>query len=261
MSDPMLALLADVLDDLEKTRMANKNRLRQLTRDEVDSDGIERGFGLTMDNPQAAAIASLVAGIAAMEHQAVLTLQRGLRQHPLGPWVKATQGIGEKQGARLLAAIGDPYWNTLHDRPRTVSELWAFCGYHVLRGSDTGQDSDGAQSRTAGVAPSRTKGQRSNWSSNAKMRAFLIAESCMKNRNSPYRATYDATRVKYADAVHGVECRRCGPKGKPALVGSPLSDGHKNARALRAVAKDVLRDLWRESKRLHDLNDLTEMTA
>lgn len=31
---------------------------------------------------------------------------------------------------------------------------------------------------------------------------------------------------------------------------SPLSDGHKHARALRAVAKAVLRDLWREARRL-----------
>ena len=257
MSDPMLALLADVLDDLERTRTANENRLRQLLRDETDSDGIDRGFGLTLDNPQAAAIASLVAGISAMEHQAVLTLQRGLRQHPLGPWIKATQGIGEKQGARLLAAIGDPYWNTLHDRPRTVSELWAFSGYHVLRGSDASQSHSEAHTRPAGVAPSRTKGQRSNWSSAAKLRTFLVAESCMKKRNSPYRAVYDEARTKYADALHGVECRRCGPKGKPAPVGSPLSDGHKNARALRAISKAVLRDLWRESKRLHELQEMT----
>jgi hypothetical protein len=31
-----------------------------------------------------------------------------MRAHPLGPWVKRTTGVGEKTGARLLAAIGDP---------------------------------------------------------------------------------------------------------------------------------------------------------
>ncbi len=271
LADPLLALLADVLDDLERTRIANENRLRQLTRDEPDKDGIERGFGLTLDQPQAASVASLVDGLAAMEHQATLALRRQLRAHPLGPWVANTAGVGEKQGARLLAAIGDPFWNTLHDRPRTVSELWAFCGYHVLpasghrspdtqkgsavdRGQPAGGDTQGTADAHAfvGVAPSRTRGQRSNWSSTAKMRAFLVAEACMKCRQSPYRAVYDETRVKYADAVHKVECRRCGPSGKPASAGSPLSDGHKHARALRATAKDVLRDLWREAKRLHE---------
>ncbi len=267
----MLALLADVLDDLERTRIANENRLRQLTRDEPDKDGIERGFGLTLDQPQAASVASLVAALAAMEHQATIALRRQLRAHPLGPWVAKTPGIGEKQGARLLVAIGDPYWNTLHDRPRTVNELYAYTGNHVLpasgqsttvihhagvagRGQTAGSDTHAvhAAHTTAGVAPSRTRGQRANWSSTAKMRAFLVAEACMKCRQSPYRVVYDETRTKYAEATHKVECRRCGPSGKPAPVGSPLSDGHKHARALRKVAKEVLRDLWREAKRLHE---------
>ena len=80
------------------------------------------------------------------------------------------------------------------------------------------------------------------------MRAYLAAESCMKQRESPYRAVYDATRVKYADAVHSAECARCGPSGHPAMPGSALSDGHKHARGLRAVAKEILRDLWREAR-------------
>src|SRR5882762_1062939 len=45
--DPMLGLMSDILDDLENTRIANENRLRQLTRTGEDSDGNERGFGLT----------------------------------------------------------------------------------------------------------------------------------------------------------------------------------------------------------------------
>ena len=259
LSDPLLALLADIVDDLERTRIANENRLRQLTRTGIDKDGGERGFGLDTDLPQVAAVASLVAGLLAMEKQAVTTLEREMRDHRLGPWIKATKGVGEKQGARLLAAIGDPYWNTLHDRPRTVSELWAYCGLDPRDG----------------VARSRTKGQKSNWSADAKMRAYLIAEKCMVGRKrecvtdgqtlhvedcrcSPYRLVYDDGRAKYAGAVHHADCRRCGPAGKPALAGSALSDGHKQARALRLVSKEVLKDMWRESKRLHDTNgDLT----
>lgn len=53
--DPILVLLADVLDDAERTRIANENRLRQLTRDVEDSDGEMRGFGLPLTEPSVAA--------------------------------------------------------------------------------------------------------------------------------------------------------------------------------------------------------------
>lgn len=302
LTDPLLALAADVLDDLEKVRIANENRLRQLTRSAEDSDGETRGFGLDERHPDVARLASLVGMLAAAEHQAELNLARLMRKHPLGPWMKATAGIGEKQGARLLAAIGDPYIRpeiTRADetvelsRPRLVSELWAYCGYHVVRTPVSGQqpvgtrsttaadgpdfpadqgsaDSRGqyvggdqadhpghchlnAQAPSAGLAAKRQRGMHANWSATAKMRAYLVAVSCMKCLESPYRAVYEETRAKYASATHQVACVRCGPKGKPAEPGSPLSDGHKHARALRAVAKAVLRDLWREARRLHEL--------
>jgi hypothetical protein len=278
LADPVLQLAADMLDDFERVRIANENRLRQLTRDETDADGIRRGLGIPADHPMIAATAKLVEAGAALEHDAELNLRRMLRRHPLGPWVKRTIGIGEKQGARLLAPIGDPYirpritradGTVEESRPRTVSELWAYCGYHVLpagqapgdtqssraSGDQAGSHPDqvvrDARMITAGVAAARRRGTRANWSATAKMRAYLCAESCMKNRSSPYREIYEAGREKYAEAVHAVECVRCGPAGKPAPVGSPLSDGHKHARALRLASKAILRDLWREAGRLH----------
>lgn len=234
LADPMLALLADVLDDLERTRIANENRLRQLTRSEADSDGLDRGFGLTDDHPAVASAAALVDGLAAMEHQATLALQRAVRLHPLGAWIKSTPGVGEKQGARLLAAIGDPYWNTLHDRPRLVSELWSYCGY-----------GDAAKQV-------RRRGHKSNWSPTAKMRAHLVAVSCMKNLSGPYRLVYEAGREKYADSIHRADCVRCGPSGKPAPAGTPLSAGHQHACALRLVSKAILRDLWATARDIHE---------
>lgn len=286
LADPLLALAADVLDDLERVRIANENRLRQLTFT-VD-DG---GFGLTLDHPDVARLAALIEGLAKAEHDAELQLKRTVRRHPLGPWVKQARGVGEKQAARLLAAIGDPYWNDLHNRPRTVSELWAYCGYHVIRtghgyhdtqeyvagsvqppaghaaletqapdasgiqpGSNPDHLTGAAHEATVGVAAARARGQRANWSATAKMRAYLVAASIVK-AGGPYREVYDAGRAKYADAVHQVDCKRCGPAGKPALVGSQLSAGHQHARALRLVAKEVLKDLWREAKSLHELHD------
>lgn len=311
LADPLLALAADVLDDLECVRIANGNRLRQLTRDETDADGEERGFGLTLDHPDVRRLAGLVEALAQAEHNAELQLRRQLRAHPLGPWVKQAKGVGDKQAARLLAAIGDPYWNDLHDRPRTVSELWSYCGYHVLlvghgrtdlhrgnadealppaghrgidaqgavaSGNPTGGNPDqgrlDAQLRFVGVAATRARGQRANWSATAKMRGHLVAASivmqlcapCKRTRPkgqawvehvdectcSPYRVLYDDARRKYAGSVHPVECKRCGPAGKPALVGSPRSAGHQEAMAYRIVVKRILRDLWREAKRLHE---------
>jgi hypothetical protein len=309
LADPLLALAADVLDDLERVRIANENRLRQLTRDETDKDGQERGFGLTTDHPDVARLAALVEALAKAEHDATLNLQRMVRRHPLGPWIKQAKGVGEKQAARLLAAIGDPYWNDLHNRPRLVSELWAFCGYSVHKlpvghvTPDTqrlragGAPTPAHQSRCdthvrivggnphpanqesydthvclvggalagsnpdhlrvdshmtyVGVAVTRQRGMKANWSPTAKMRAFLIAESIVK-AGGPYREVYDHAREKYADAIHAVECKRCGPAGKPAPTGSPISAGHQHARALRLVAKTVLKDLWREAKRIHE---------
>lgn len=302
LADPLLALAADVLDDLEKVRIANENRLRQLTRSAEDSDGEIRGFGLDEGHPDVARLAALVKMLADAEHQAELNLGRLMRNHPLGPWVKATAGIGVKQGARLIAALGDPYVRpeivrkdgaVEPSRARLVSELWAYCGYHVIStpvsahtpngtprgiaadghdlpadpnghigtpspgaGGDQGHSGPGefgAHFANAGVAPKRQRGARANWSATAKMRAYLVAVSCMKHMESPYRAVYDDTRAKYAGAVHQVACIRCGPKNTPAEPGSALSDGHKHARALRAVAKEVLRDLWREARRIHEL--------
>lgn len=269
LADPFLALSADVLDDTEATKIANENRLRQLTRSAVDSDGEERGFGLDESHPDVANLAALVALLGKVEHQAVLQLQRKMRKHPLGPWVKAQKGVGEKQAARLLASIGDPYWNTLHDRPRTVSELWAYSGLHVLpasqwsdgtqevvaggdsspAGGDSSQTARDAQGRDAGVAARRQKGQKANWSTLAKTRAYLIAESMLRAGN---REVYDARKTATEGRLHASPCVRCGPKGKPALPGSPWSDGHRHADALRIQSKDLLKNLWREAKRIHE---------
>lgn len=327
LADPVLGLYADVVDDLENVRIANQNRLRQLT------DTSEHGHGLSEDNPEIRKLATIVDALKTEEHKAILNLQKAMRAHPLGPWVKQTPGIGEKQMARLLASIRDPFWNDLHQRPRTVSELWSYAGFSVFQvpvkppggpdfpvtqsvraaGAkppadqqlpDTHQDSVGGphtsgghvtpgthtpvaagtdnpdspitsdhQHRAAvgasssnpddqrdsaahkvhvvGVAPHRRRGHKSNWNNQARQRIWLIAQSCIKQANSPYREIYDAAREKYSAATHSIECPRCGPAGKPAPIGSPLSLGHQHARATRIMCKEILRDLWRQAAAIH----------
>lgn len=239
-----LCLLSDSLDDIEELRIATANRVRALTRTEQDSDGEYRGLGLDARSPEVATAIVMLEQMEALEHGAILSLKRELRRSPLFGWVKRNKGVGEKQAARLLSVIGDPYWNDLHDRPRTVSELWAYAGYAVHDG----------------VAQRRRRGVQANWNDKAKMRAFLIAQSCVKS-SGPYREVYDQARETYAAATHPHDCVRCGPAGKPALAGSPLSAGHQHARALRLMAKEILKDLWLESRAIHENTETEEVAA
>lgn len=159
--DSLLLVLAGALDDLERTRIATANRLRVLVR-------VKR-LG---DTPEAQTMRSVVDALMALEHAATLDLQRAMRAHQLGPWVKRTVGVGEKQAARLLAAIGDPAERAM------PSQLWQYCGH--------------------GAPSQRQRGTRAFWNPTAKMRTRLIAESCMKCRTSPYRAVYDDARMDWA---------------------------------------------------------------
>lgn len=226
MNYALLTIYADLVDDLERSRIATENRIRSLR--EVK--------GLA-GSPEEERLDSIAMGLAEAERKATNELRKTVKAHPLGEWIGAQKGVGEKQAGRLLGVLGDPAYRvdpeTGEAAERTVSQLWSYCGY-----------GDASKQRLR-------RGEKANWSSVLKSRAYLIAESCIKQMESPYRKVYDDARSKYAEATHAGDCKRCGPSGKPALAGSPLSDGHKHARALRAVSKTFLRDLWAESRRVH----------
>jgi len=223
--DALLAVLADALDDLERVRIATQNRVRSLQQ----VKGLE---GTKFE----ANLADLLDSLAALEKKATLDLQRAMRLHPLGAHVKATKGLGEKQAARLLAAIGNPA-----DRPNPA-KLWQYAGH-----------GDPLRSR-------KRKGQVVEFNPTAKMRVHLCAESAMKTRcgacteaakatrppepehaapwqpphdctcptTHPLRAVYDRERLKWADR--------------------DTSDGHKHNHALRIVGKTILLDLWKAAR-------------
>jgi hypothetical protein len=217
--DPTLYTLAQYLDDVEGLRKAQANRARILTATEPDEDGVVRGFGYDETHPVVAVVSAQLEQLAGLEHAAILELQRAMRKHPLNSWRKTAKGVGEKQLARLLAAVGDPYLRADTGQPRTVSQLWAYCGLHTLPNEAGGSD-----------AARRRKGQQANWSTDAKTRAYLIATSCVKQTGSEYRAVYDARRA------HTATTR---PDWTP---------GHSHNDALRIVSKRVLRDLWRAAR-------------
>ena len=270
LADPTLALAADVLDDLERVKIANANRLRQLTRDVEDSDGEMRGFGLDESHPDVARLAAMVATLEQLEHDAVLNLRRAMRKHPLGPWVKAQKGVGEKQAARLLATIGDPCLNGATGEYRTVSQLWAYCGLHVLpasqapldahsdragggsiSGGDPGPVPRATHRSDAGVAARRTKGIKANWSTLAKTRAWLIVESCMKQIDAPCK-----TDSGIGDHLPGCECSPYRVavderRRHTATTHPEWTPGHSLNDGMRIASKRLLRDLWREARRLH----------
>lgn len=233
MTDMLLQTLASHLDDIEGLRKATANRLRILTTTEPDEDGVMRGFGLTENNFVVKSVMESFEVLETEENETIKILQKQMKAHPLGPWVKKQKGVGEKQAARLLASIGDPYWideaefeddnGNITKRasgPRTVSQLWAYAGLHV--------DS------TSGEAIRHRKGVQSNWKTEIKTRAYLVSTSCIKQMEGGYRKIYDArraaTKISHPD----------------------WTDGHSHNDALRIISKAILKDMWIEAKRLHD---------
>lgn len=239
---PEIQLLADVLDDMESVRIANENRLRTFTAPLEES-----GLGLDPDEPEAQRLAGIVAAIKAIEADATKVLEKAVKTHPLGPWIKATPGVGFKQAARLIAAIGDPYVNEATGQPRTVGQLWAYAGH-----------GDPTRKRAKGMSQ---EDMFRLGSPDAKMRVHLICESIWKAGTRDGAPTNDLAAVGHArkaatvGRLHSVECRRCGPSGKPAQVGSPWSDAHRHADALRVLGKELLKRMWLEARRLHEQDE------
>ena len=261
--DPTLNLAADVVDDLERVRIANENRYRQLTRTGEDEDGIERGFGLTPEHPEVARLGAIIEAMKTAEKDAVKNLEHAMRNHPLGPWVKAQKGVGDKQAARLLATIGDPAVRTtvaedgtVTHEWRTVSQLWAYLGLHTLPASHGARDTH--VPAAGGVTPPgtheaarRRKGVKANWSTLGKTRCWNVIGSCMKAVDRDCE-TIDGIKQ------HRDDCT-CSPyrvvidhrREHTATTHPDWTPGHSLADAQRVAMKALVRDLWREARRIH----------
>lgn len=191
-----LRIAAGSLDDIEELRKSVANQKRSLA-----------AYNL-LDAKAEKLISAQLEHLRLMENAAALALKHAVREHPLADWIKSTRGISEKGVGRLLAAIGDPVYNSADDRPRRgPAELWAYCGYVP------GQK--------------RKRGQKSNWNAEAKMRAYIVAEAVVK-AGGPYREVYDQARASWADR--------------------DTSDGHKHNHAIRLVAKAILKDIFLQSR-------------
>lgn len=245
MHDYELSILATLVHDIEKTRKATRNRLQWLTENKQATEpktndlvyldnGEPKMWGLGLPDDHGAVIATqtFFDELGKVESDVVKKLEKRMKAHPLGPFVKRHNGLGNKTVARLLAAVGDPAYNSFTGEPRMLSQLWQYAGH-------------GSESKF-------TKGQQSFWNSEAKTRLFIIAERCKvtgKQSGSKYRDIYDNRKAETEGKRHTTACAQC----KHAEPGDPWKDGHREADALRITGKEILRDLWLEARKYHGL--------
>jgi len=231
-----LKFQAQVYDDVTKLKVATNNRAGRL---DYRSHDVE------------AAIAGIEAAHKVAKQTLVDTYLVNVPEE-LQAWQRDSPGVGEHTLARLLGTIGDPcialpmWWEGTGAKRhlvegkrfiRTVPQLWQYSGV-----------GDSSRKRSRGMSAEEAMGLGNP---DSKMLLYLMAESSMKGRItarkngrvSPYGDLYDKLREEVADKEHSVECRRCGPSGKPKQPGTPWNPGHQMAHALRLVGKQMLADI------------------
>lgn len=253
---PRLGLAAETLDDIERPRIAVENRLRSICRRELEGEGRDpneiKGYSgqklvdwlrANYTDPDLHLYGAQLLRLVEQENELVKNLERIMRHEPLAPIVKSLKGVGAKQCARLLAAIGDPYIREAQvdrdtgeieesERPRRgPAELWAYCG----------------------LAPDQKKKKetRCAWNHTAKMRAVLVAKSAQKAGvreldSCDHSGDYD---VEGREAIT--------PLGETYLLerarwaSRETSELHRHNHAIRVVAKEILKDLFLAAKEIH----------
>ena len=245
-----------MLDGIERTRIAMNNRLRVMPREE----GTWRyGTKVKLQANFDLIGCSLLESLAESEERAIKLLERMMKggktedgvmePHPLCDWVKRTPGLGLKQMGRLLAVLGDPAVQdvlipnkddptngpmTLVTRYRSVAQLWAYSGLHVVNGA----------------SPRNKKGVKSNWNGSIRMRSYLVIKSCIKAVGGETKSGAVRQRSPYRDIYED-------RKAYEYRENPEIKKGDADNRAIRYASKMLLRDLWRESMRLHDLAALS----
>lgn len=250
-ADPMLFTLAQTLQDYETLRIAEEHRLRIFSTpsDVPDEDGVCRGFGYAEDSNEVQVVKGLIDPLKDLEHRTVLSLQKRMRVNPIWPYFKDVKGVGEKTLARLMACIGDPYLRPLDDgsyEPRTVSQLWAYCGMHTIANKD-GEI----------VAAKRMKGVQANWNTEAKTRLFLLSQNLLRQG-----IRKDKDGNQYAVTEYGQ--LYLDRRAHTAVTHPEWNPGHGLNDALRIMGKELLKQLWRAAREIHEgtpmaYNEHTEM--
>lgn len=279
--------LGRLLDDLERVRIMNSNRIGAL----------ERTYGEALPHLEA-----IQEPVATAEHLAELELVRTWRRHPLAPWAAKVKGLGEKSMARLIAEIGDPSVGTLghwegpsngampETRTQTVDASdgaivkavfqTAYAPEDDEANEVTDTDGSSASGRQWIVDAYYNRGVAQLWSycgvgdparskipkgavqaellargkPRAKKQLYLIGTGLLKSgirSKEPvteWGELYVRMREKYADRIHIDACPPCHAK-----AGQAWRPGHQHMAALRKMEKELLKAMWRESRRLRGL--------
>ena len=223
-----LRVLSEMYWDAQDYRKANANRQRSET---------------VVDMPEVLEADRLVRSAEDQLSKAMVRELRAVAPQSILDWRSDSPGVGEHLLARLLGAIGEPYYATpahwegkgrgerklVWDQPfiRNIDKLWAYCGV-----GDPSRKRRKGMSAEDGAALGNPR---------AKVILRLIAESCTKQVGSRYEIVYRKAREDYESRVHTEACPQCKGSSQP---GQPWKAGHQHAAALRKVAKEVLRDLW-----------------
>lgn len=231
-----LLVYGDVFRDVQEIRRGVGDRLRTLQN--------EKGI----DGGPAERLRSLYLFARETEQHVGEMLDRVMEGHPLAEFAAATQGLGIRSVARLLAVIGDPAVATDaatgERRERTVSQLWSYCG--LAPSSAEGHFNVAAKAETALLAVQTLRNRCAACRAACRARPVAPASTrppwapppedctCLQ-RGYVYRVIYDRARVLYAQR-------------------EGLSELHRHRMALRRVEKEILKDLWRESRRVHGLD-------
>lgn len=204
-----LRIFAEVFEDIQKQRIATTNRAE---RGGIDPVFLQPTLDRLTDAEKEAG-------------KVMRSCYRATVPQSIRDWQRDTIGIGEHLLARLLGIIGHPVRTIVYEwqgsgservlvevgpMSRSVSQLWSYCGH-----------GDPARRRRRGMSAEEAA---AGGNPRAKMLAHLLAESCMKQRRSPYRVVYDEARMDYEERE--------------------WSDLHRHNAALRKTAKAILKDLW-----------------
>jgi len=214
--------------DIQKLRIAVELRIGAMERDGIQEE-------------QLLPLRAQLDSLDALEHDLDRHLERLMKRHPIAPWIRAeAKGLSLRTFA-LLFGITGPL-----DRFETVPKLWKYLGLHVV---------DGHSAR-------RTRGERLGFASEGRVRAHLIGTSIVKSGGGGrYREAYDRKRAEYlarprlgdSGCPFGQEHRAAEGKGILACVkegDEGETSAHVHAAAMRYAVKRMLRDLWKEWRRV-----------
>jgi len=175
----------------------------------------------------------------AKQERGIAKFVRGL-DHPLVKSALGVKGIGELTVAVLLTYVE-------LEKANTVSSLWQYAGLDRPAHQRFEKNPEQQARREARGADyyGSTDLVPTGWGGNRKLRTALYrtADSCKRNRKSPYRLVYDQVKARLEVSERIVKSRLA-DKTWVEVAWKDVKPCHRDGAALRAVMKAILADWW-----------------